>query len=347
MKRSLLTIKILFVLVILLVVSFYIPTPYLLIKPGNAEDLARLIEVEGSEKNNRGTFYLVTVAQQEASLFWLVHGYFSPYIDVAHVSSVIPPEIDQEEYRKIMDRLMEESQTLAKVIALERTGYQIELKSAGIVVHDFIEGSPAAGVLQKEDIIRRVDGEGVYFAEQVNSIIQKRKVGDSVNLSVERDNQMLELQVKTTAHPENPETPALRIYIYALALEPVLPFDITINTGPIGGSSAGVMFVLEIMNQVMDGDLSGDRLIAGTGTISYDEKVGKIGGVKQKVAAAEREGAEYFIVPRENYSEAKSAARNINVHPVDNLQDVLDLLASINMARSYDQGFCSPVRLVA
>ena len=70
--------------------------------------------------------------------------------------------------------------------------------------------------------------------------------------------------------------------------------------------------------------------MAGTGTIDLDENVGRIGGVFQKVIAAEKEGAEYFIVPEGNYDEARQAARRIKLVPVSTLQDALDFLESLS-----------------
>jgi len=93
-----------------------------------------------------------------------------------------------------------------------------------------------------------------------------------------------------------------------------------------------LMFVLEILNQLLPEDLTAGKLIAGTGTMDLDENVGQIGGVYQKVIAAERAGAEYFFVPVENYEAAKAAAHKITLVPVTNLQEVLDFLDSLAAA---------------
>ena len=76
-------------------------------------------------------------------------------------------------------------------------------------------------------------------------------------------------------------------------------------------------------------DLTGGRKIAGTGTISLDGKVGPIGGVEQKVAAAEGAGAEYFLSPPENYAAAKSVARHIKVIKVATAEQAIQFLKSL------------------
>ena len=66
---------------------------------------------------------------------------------------------------------------------------------------------------------------------------------------------------------------------------------VRIRADHIGGPSAGLMFALEILNQLTPEDLTRGLKIAGTGTLSAEGEVGQIGGVEQKVMAAEREGA--------------------------------------------------------
>ena len=46
------------------------------------------------------------------------------------------------------------------------------------------------------------------------------------------------------------------------------------------------------------------HIVAGTGTIAYDATVGPIGGIRQKVVGAEAAGAEYILVPADNYESA-------------------------------------------
>ena len=65
--------------------------------------------------------------------------------------------------------------------------------------------------------------------------------------------------------------------------------NVTVNTDEIGGPSAGFMFSLEIYNQLTEDDLTRGYNIAGTGTIAPNGKVGEIGGIHQKVIAADKE----------------------------------------------------------
>ena len=60
------------------------------------------------------------------------------------------------------------------------------------------------------------------------------------------------------------------------------------------------MFSLEIYNQLTEDDLTRGYKIAGTGTIASNGEVGEIGGIHQKVIAADKAGAEIFFAPNQN-----------------------------------------------
>ena len=77
---------------------------------------------------------------------------------------------------------------------------------------------------------------------------------------------------------------------------------VTVKTDEIGGPSAGFMFSLEIYNQLTEEDLTKGYQIAGTGTIDADGTVGPIGGIEQKIVAADKAGAEFFFAPNEKGS---------------------------------------------
>lgn len=326
--------KVLLVILGLAVLSFFIPTGYVLISPGSAEDLSKLVAVEGADTHGRGKFFLVTVSQQPARLLFAIYGFLHPHIEIESLANVIPPGMQEDEYRQLLEQWMNESKLTAQVIALRRAGYQVEIISEGIIVEGLLEESPTKGILEKGDIIIAADGDPVYLANELISVVQDRRVGDAVRLTVLRDEEQLDPVINTAPHPDNPDLPALGVYIRTLHWEPVLPVAIDFQTREIAGPSAGMMFVLEIMNQLSPRDLTGGRLIAGTGTIDINEEVGRIGGVFQKVIAAEQAGAEFFIVPEGNYEEARKAVRHLELVPVETLQDALDFLDSLLTSRA-------------
>lgn len=64
------------------------------------------------------------------------------------------------------------------------------------------------------------------------------------------------------------------------------------------------MFALGIYDVLTPGSLTDGQVIAGTGEIDAEGKVGSIGGIQQKLVGAQDDGAELFLVPAGNCAEA-------------------------------------------
>lgn len=158
-------------------------------------------------------------------------------------------------------------------------------------------------------------------------------------LIVARQGKVKTFQVGTGPHPEDRARAAVGILVSS-SLTYDLPLDIKIDSRNVKGSSAGLMFTLEILNQLDPADLTGGEVIAGTGTIGLDGTVGPIAGIKQKLAAAERGGAAYFLVPMENFEAAEKIAKGrnalkvIGVSDIDNAIMVLDDISRRNNGTS-------------
>lgn len=307
----------------------FAPTGYLLVRPGSAEDLSAFITVADGVKEHEGNFQLVTVMQQNASPILLLYGLLDPIVDLQMRRQVIPPDMDPEEYRELMRQWMRESQDLSKVIALRRIGIDVPVVSDGVRVVEVGEASPARGLLQSEDVIEEIDGRPVFLAEELVRQVQLRSVGEPVTLTVLREGERIQVTIPTTNREDQPGKAAILVTVHTLNWQPQIPVDIEIQVGEITGPSAGLMFVLEILNQLDPRDLTAGREIAGTGTINLQEEVGSIGGVRQKVRAAEKAGAEYFLLPVENYDDAQTAARQITLVPVGTLDEALRFLQEI------------------
>lgn len=323
------------VLLIILLIAFLgilVQTNYYLIKPGSAEELGEMIHVGGKGREEEGQFFMVTVAQQQANLWLLLYGIASPLLDLRPISGVIPPNMSQEEYNQLMQSMMQESKQMAQIISLRKAGYDVPIVSDGVGIVELIPGSPAENILLPGDIIKSVGGKKVNLAEEVVSLIQEKDIGEQVRLTIQRGETQSDFYVPTVPHTDLPKKAALKIYVRTMNWQPLLPLEIDIDTGPVIGPSAGMMFVLELLDRLVPENLTGGNKIAGTGTISLNEKVGAIGGVKQKVAAAEMAGIKYFLVPEENYEEAAGVARKIELVSVDTLDDALVFLRHLEAA---------------
>ncbi|MFG1805880.1 S16 family serine protease [Streptomyces sp. NPDC049040] len=113
---------------------------------------------------------------------------------------------------------------------------------------------------------------------------------------------------------------------------------VELRLADVGGPSAGLLFSLGIIDKVAGdghgGDLTGGRVIAGTGTIDAAGKVGAVGGVPLKELAARRAGATVFLVPRAECSDATAQLPGgLRLIPVDTLDGTLSALAALDAGR--------------
>ncbi|GAA2090864.1 hypothetical protein GCM10009801_56130 [Streptomyces albiaxialis] len=109
--------------------------------------------------------------------------------------------------------------------------------------------------------------------------------------------------------------------------------EVSLRLGDVGGPSAGLLFSLGIIDK-LEGDLTGGRTIAGTGTIDAKGEVGPVGGVPLKMRAAERDGASHFLVPKKECGEAEAQRpKGLRLVPVTTLDKTLDTLKDLKDGR--------------
>ena len=106
-------------------------------------------------------------------------------------------------------------------------------------------------------------------------------------------------------------------------------FPVDIESDNVGGPSAGFIFALGILDAVTDGDLTRGYYVAGTGTIAADGTVGAVGGAAEKALAAELDGAQVFLVPKDDSDEARRWVHTIQIVPVERFDDAIHALCAL------------------
>ncbi|MGW0841382.1 S16 family serine protease [Streptomyces sp. NPDC002787] len=113
---------------------------------------------------------------------------------------------------------------------------------------------------------------------------------------------------------------------------------VTLRLADVGGPSAGLLFSLGIIDKLdgdgSGGDLTGGRVIAGTGTIDPAGKVGAVGGVTLKTQAAHRDGATVFLVPKAECADAKAELpKGMRLIPVTTLKGAVGSLVALESGK--------------
>lgn len=303
----------------------YTPTAYYITAPGAAIDTSRLIAVEGGDRH-RGRLYMLVVNTQPANLFWYLYAKLDDRAVLESREAYLGPFQSYTEYLDWSKQLMTDSQRTARAIALQQLGFGEGVKPAGALVRAILAESPASGILKAGDVILALDGQPVVERDDLAPLLQQHKPGEEVTVRLRRGDQELELRFPTMEAKE-PERKG--VAIIGITVENALQFDdqavpVEIKSGAIFGPSAGLMFTLQIIDQLTPGGLLQDLVVAGTGTIEPDGRVGLIGGVQQKVYTAEAAGANVMFVPQGNYEAAAQVATRIQVVPVGTVRDALD-----------------------
>ena len=315
--------------------AWNVTLPYLAFEPGPVRDVSDLVSVDDHETHQiDGDLFMLTVATMELNGFDLISALFDDAVDVYPKERVRPPEVTEEEFARQGLAQMDASERTAIAVALRHLGYEVALTGDGARVVSIVEGAPADGVLQEGDVITGIDGDVVEWAPDLVNRLASHAIGDTVSLTVDRGEDTLDLSVTLVEHTQEPGRPMVGI-LAETENERLgeLPFEVEIDSSNIGGPSAGFMYALTLVDLLTEDDLLKGHTIAGTGTIDSEGNVGGIGGVRQKVVAAERQGADYVLVPEANYEDALSAPTpDENVISVATLQDALDFLESLDPA---------------
>ena len=269
------------------------------------------------------------VFEQEASWGEVARAKVVGRAEVVPAVDVRPPGTTQEQVNQTNKRLIDESKPVAAVVALRAAGYPVEITGQGAEVESLIEGMPAQGVLQVGDIIVAVDGQPIDTTSALIQAVTRHRVGDQVTLTIRREGQTQDLQVGTRSSPTEPGRPIVGVTVSTYLFDVRMPFPVDVESDNVGGPSAGFMFALGILDAVTDGDLTRGYYVAGTGTIGQDGVVGAVGGAAEKALAAEQDGAQVFLVPKDDSEEARRWVKQLQIVPIERFDDAIHALCSL------------------
>jgi len=283
--------------------AVFVPLPYVTYRPGPTVDM--LAETAGEETVQvtghqayyddgelRMTTVYVSTPEEKVGLTELLKAYFDPDDAVWPRSAVYAPEETDESNDRESAGAMVSSQDTAVAAAMIELGEKLQ---PIVDIVDITPGMPADGTLEVRDVLISVGGTPITSTQDVIDAIDGSPKGEPVAFVVRRGKKEVTVQV----------TPRTVDGDYRVGFTPGVGFDFPFRVRVdvpenIGGPSAGLMISLAVFDTLTPGSLTDGADIAGTGTITPSGRVGPIGGIQQKIAAARDAGAELFFVPADN-----------------------------------------------
>ncbi|KOS69588.1 peptidase [Lysinibacillus contaminans] len=339
----------LYVVFLLLIafLSLYRIDAYIM-KPGSAYEVSEFVTVADGDKDDEGSLSLMTVAMQQATPVTYLWAKTQKYQKLMDINQVRNPLEDNEEYNVRQLKLMSDSQFNAKYVAFKKAGLDVDVKFEGVFVLNVLDGGSSDGILKAGDEIVKVDGQKIENQAMLVELLKKKRIDDEVKIQFVRNKKQQEETLTLKEIPGTEEKRAGLGITYAESKTIETTPEVSMRTEDIGGPSAGLMFTLEILNQLLPEDLTKGYKIAGTGEMNIDGKVGRIGGIDYKVIAADRDGMEIFFAPEDeispelkvkypelesNYATAVKTAEDIGtkmkIVPVKNIDDAINYLEKL------------------
>ncbi|UZN02052.1 PDZ domain-containing protein [Cellulomonas sp. S1-8] len=323
-----------------------VPAPYAVNGPGPTKDVlgevdgTPLIEVDGAETfPSTGELLLTTISGTggpgyPAYALNVLQGWFSPSSLVRPVEEVYPQDLTQEEIDESNAGQMVSSYENASVAALTELGYEVP---ATLVVAGTVEGTDAEGKLEEGDVLTALDGVALPDYQLLVERLEEVVPGDTVTLTVTRHSRALEVPVVTGEREDG----GAQIGVF---IDPSfdMPLDVSISIDGIGGPSAGTMFALGIVDLLTPEDEAAGQVIAGTGTIDVTGAVGPIGGIRQKLFGAVRDGATWFLAPAGNCEEVVGHVPDgLRVVEIATLHEAREAMTAIGAGTADDLPTCT------
>jgi len=306
------------------------PTDEYLFEPGSTRNVDAMVEVQGepspaaTEPNGAG-LYMVDIAVSRASVLQRLLPFLRKDGTLVPVEAFNPEGLSDEQKGKADLLLMSRSQQAAEAVGLRALGCDVDIEPSGAEVALVLPGSPAATAgLEPGDLIVEVDGAAVDGPDDLRDVLAGVEPGDSVTVTYERDGKPVEVRVGTRGAGDDPDRAVMGVQVDQGA-NVDLPVEVTIDAKGVGGPSAGLVFALGIVDE-LGPDVDQGRKVVATGELTLDGTVLPIGGIKQKTIAALEDGADLFVVPVDNATEARRYADGLPIIPVRTFTEAVNAL---------------------
>ena len=319
-----------FLLIGFLMSMTFIRLPYFAFKPGSVNELSRRSVVsEGRSFEPSGEFHFTTISQDSSINGWeFLEGTFKESVHLIDEDSILGTR-NRDENQTYNFELMRLSKSTAVSVALSHLGLE-PYKATGVGIASV--GGPSEGILTTSDVIVAVNKKEVFTDQDLITEIRGHEPSEIIQLNVEKidGSDPREISIELGSREDEPSVAFLGIAPQTrIEDNDDLPVQVLVNTGRIGGNSAGLALTLSVLDILTPGELTGGFQIATTGAIDLEGNVGPIGGVEQKTITARKAGMDLFLVPENSLEKAKKHAGEMKVAEVAHLDDALTVLTDL------------------
>ena len=308
----------------IIIFLFFYELPFAIYTPGGIVNLEDRIEVDG-EQVTEGSLNMSYVSLVKGTLPMILLSYVIPNWDLVSRNEITRDDESVTEMLELEKLYMQSSIDNATILAYQKADKEIDVTRE---VNNIIYIAPEAKTdLKVYDELLMIDGIDVENIIELKEIVNSKKEGDIVNITVNRDGKKKECQAEIYATSDGLKVGISFLTTYEYVTDP----SITVETkSSESGSSGGLMLSLAIYNAITDEDITHGKTIVGTGTITVDGIVGPIDGVKYKILGAVKSDADMFLCPEENYEEALEVKEkfdlDILIHSVKTFDEALAYL---------------------
>jgi Lon-like protease len=312
--------------------ALHAQVPYVQLEPGpsyntlgkddQGKDVIVLTGATATQSKGQLRF-LTIVIRRQLTLAEAIEGWLKGDESVVPEELYFPPGQTQDQIDKENQQDFATSISSAQIAALNKLGYP-----PLVGVKDVAAGSPADGKLKPGDIILTVDGEKLDTVDTMINKLRAKPAGTTFQFGITRDGVAMTVPVQTK---DDGGVPRIGV---TPEITSAAKFKISIPIENVGGPSAGLMLTLGIIDKIEPEDLTGGKIIAGTGTIDPSGKVGPIGGLPQKLVTAKSAGATWFLTPKDNCAEGVANQKaGLPLVQVSTLDEALAALADIRAGK--------------
>ncbi|MCA0753992.1 hypothetical protein KP806_02975 [Paenibacillus sp. N4] len=300
-------------------VLLYAPTPYVVYEPGIAVSVKPMITAEQGDAPGKGDFLLTAVKLTEPNFLQTFEAMWNSDKDV-YLKRDVLRGYSRQQYVERSSVIMKGSQNNAVEAAYGDADIDYASVTEAIIVSDVQHQklNTAAAFHAGDRLVGLKGGEHFESMADILEALKRIDGGKDTTVEIERGGRRLLVPIFAGAFHSSLTAEQMLEALGVIGLtelRSVEPADsrykLDIAAGEIGGPSAGLVFALQAIDLLTEGDMSGGHRIAATGTITADGEVGPIGGIRQKIVVTSRAGAELFLAPADNYEEASAKAREL------------------------------------